>query len=60
VAVALTIAIFCVVAYLAITRRDVQRPSAARRVGRHARLPAMEAARERVMEPSREGADWQL
>jgi len=49
VAVALTIVIFCLVAFLAVTRADVQRPRHAHRAGAHIGLP--------VVEPSQEGTD---
>ncbi|MGO9149198.1 MAG: hypothetical protein ACLQEG_09870 [Acidimicrobiales bacterium] len=49
VAVALTIVIFCLVAFLAVTRADVQRAGHAHRAGAHTGLP--------VVEPSQEGTD---
>ncbi len=49
VALALTIVIFCLVAYLAITRRDVQGVNRAPRAGADAHLP--------VVEPAPEGLD---
>ena len=48
VALALTIVIFCLVAYLATTQRDVQITRRVLRAGRDRRLPVMEPSPERL------------
>ena len=45
VAAALTIMIFCLVAFLAVTRADVQHATRARRVGAHAAVPMVEPSK---------------